>query len=58
MTKTTIAHLIKQENELWEEWALREGWETSQKRKHEGEDPDVNAALNARFAIVTRQGIK
>lgn len=57
--KTTIARLIKQENELREEWAQREGRRgSSQKRKREGKDPDVDEALNDWFAIVTGRGVR
>ncbi|XP_028677229.1 tigger transposable element-derived protein 4-like [Erpetoichthys calabaricus] len=59
LAKTTISHLLKQENELREEWAQcerRRG--TSQKRKREGKDPDVDEALNEWFAIVTGRGVR
>ena len=49
LAKTTILRLIKQENELREAWRECEGQGrqgTSQKRKREGKDPDVEEALN------------
>ena len=58
LAKTTISRLI-QENELREEWAQCEGRRgTSQKRKREGKDPDVDEALNEWFAIVTGRAVR
>ncbi|XP_035204576.1 tigger transposable element-derived protein 4-like [Stegodyphus dumicola] len=56
--KSTISCLLKQEDER-EEWAQYEGrGGTSKKRKREGKDPDVDEALNERFAIVTRRAVR
>ena len=44
--KSTISRLIQQENQLRDEWALREGQAGTSKRKREGKDPDVEEALD------------
>ena len=57
--KTTIVRLLHQQHQLREEWALHEGKsETSQKRKREGKDPDVEEALDQWFSIVTGRGVR
>ncbi|XP_072119240.1 tigger transposable element-derived protein 4-like [Mobula birostris] len=57
--KSTIARLIQQQDKLREEWALCEGQQgTSQKRKREGKNPDVEKALNQWFSVVTGRGVR
>ncbi|CAH8477968.1 unnamed protein product [Dicrocoelium dendriticum] len=59
LAKSTISRLIKQEKDLREEWAQCEGRRgTSQKRKSEGKDPDVDEALNDWFAFVTGRAVR
>ncbi|KAK0065148.1 tigger transposable element-derived protein 4 [Biomphalaria pfeifferi] len=59
LPKTTVARLMKQENQLRENWARCQGrLGTSQKRKREGKDPDVEEALAGWFAMVTGQGLR
>ena len=57
--KRTIVRLLHQQHQLREEWALHEGKSgTSQKRKREGKDPDVEEALDQWFSIVTGRGVR
>ncbi|KFM63964.1 Tigger transposable element-derived protein 4, partial [Stegodyphus mimosarum] len=59
LAKTTISRLIKQENELQEEWAQSEGRKgPSKERKREGKDPDVDESLNEWVAIVTGRAMR
>lgn len=59
LAKTTISRLTKEENELREEWAhCGERRGTQRKRKREGKDPDVDAALNEWFGIVTGRAVR
>ena len=57
--ETTIVRLLHQQHHLREEWALHEGKSgTSQTRKHEGKEPDVEEALDQWFSIVTGRGVR
>jgi hypothetical protein len=52
--KFTIARVVQQKEKLRDEWTLRYEQGTSQKRKREGKDPDVGAAIS----VVTRRGVR
>jgi hypothetical protein len=56
--KSTIARLIYQQDKLREEWTHNGKQGISQKRKHEGKDPDVEDALHQWFSIITGQGVR
>ncbi|XP_035224019.1 tigger transposable element-derived protein 4-like [Stegodyphus dumicola] len=60
LAKTTISRLIKQKDELREEWVqCEERGETSKNGSvGEGKDPDVDEALNEWFAIVTERSVR
>ncbi|KAK9736144.1 Tc5 transposase DNA-binding domain [Popillia japonica] len=55
--KSTISHLIQQENQLRNEWTLQQGKAKTSKRKRDGEDPDVEEALDQWFSLVTERGV-
>jgi hypothetical protein len=49
-SKSTTGHIIQQQEELRDKWTLHHGQqETSQKRKCEGKDPDVEEDLSELF---------
>jgi hypothetical protein len=55
----TIARVIQLQEKLRDELPLRLGQHgTSQKRKREGTDPDVEEALNQWFSTATGQGVR
>jgi hypothetical protein len=56
--KSTIARLINQQDKLREEWTHDGKRETSQKRKREGKNPDVEDALHQWFSIITGRGVR
>jgi hypothetical protein len=55
--KSTIAHVIQQQEKLRDEWTCHGQQGTPQKWKHKGKDPDVEEALNQWFSIVTGRGV-
>uniref|UniRef100_A0A8C4XFI3 HTH CENPB-type domain-containing protein n=1 Tax=Erpetoichthys calabaricus TaxID=27687 RepID=A0A8C4XFI3_ERPCA len=56
--KSTISRVLKNEQKLRGEWALRENTQgTSRKRKREGKEPEVEDALNQWFAKVTTRDV-
>jgi hypothetical protein len=50
--------LIHQQDKLREEWTHDGKQGTSQKRKREGKDPDVEDALRQWFSIITGRGVR
>ncbi|XP_051784514.1 tigger transposable element-derived protein 6-like [Erpetoichthys calabaricus] len=57
-SKSTISRVLKSEQKLRGEWALRENAQgTSHKRKREGKEAEVEDALNQWFAKVTTHDV-